>query len=257
MTLTLTADPDLARVTIAGTALTLGTKTLRRDDVNGEHLVLRRAGHGGGTTITIVDQDPARYGLIRYTLVTTEAGTDTVLATERATITMPPATSGPILHLPVLPQHRVTAAAVTDLAPTVRARYTAHEVIGRTDPVLTLARAHPVTGRLTLRMRDAATAYAALALYARGDVALLRLTEAGGARDLWHLAESADATPQHTTTTGRWWDVTVSYLQVPAPSAGGQLGEMTWTFEDVAAAHTFNGVDNNYADLDAVAVGPL
>lgn len=248
MPLTLTPDPVAATVRVAATGLPAGPITLTRTDINGAAPVRRRAGHGGSTSITVTDHDAARHGLIRYSA--TAAGT-----TIYASTTMAPRAAGPVLHLPVLPHYKLAARALVSLTSTAPGGHTAHDVIGRADPVVILAPSRPPRGSLTLRVDDDAAAAAVAALYATGHVAMLRMA-GPDAPDLHHLAETVDTGPAHTGPDGRrMWDVTVSWAAVPAPT-GGLAGDYGWTFADVTAAGTFAALAAAYADLDDVAVGP-
>ena len=246
MTVTLTPNGPAATVRVVVTGLPAGTITITRADVNGTAVVLRRTGHTGSGSITVTDTGPARHGLVRYTA--TAGG-----ASQHADTQLPPADPGPVLHLPVRPHFRVQALALLEASRRVDGGHITHDVIGRPDPVLTLGRARTGGGTFTLRVPDAATADAVADLYARGDVAQLRMADPGAA-DLFHVADDVQTSPAPPAGPTRRWDVSVSYLSVPAPP-GPVAGAYTWTFSDVTDVGSFADVAAGFADFDALAVG--
>lgn len=164
------------------------------------------------------------------------------------------AAAGPWLHIPVTPSLS-TVADLYGYSDNRQSGSTLHEVIGRSDPLVTIG--VPSMRRGQLRYRTASRAEAELlgSIYGSRETAMLRTSD-GEVSDFYHVAESVSLSPGDQLAAGRTWYVDVSYLETARPTAPLK-GAAGWTFASVLVNHTdFASVRASYdtfADLTAGA----
>lgn len=246
--LTLTPDPGTASVRLTLTGAPAGPVTIARVDANGARPVRLLAGQEPiAGDLTVTDYEPALAGdLIRYD-VKDGAGVTVSASTTLAGVTRPQ------LQLAALPQYRLALDLVTGYGADRAGTTTVHDVIGRTDPVVTLGRLGTRRGTLTLWAADHGAARAVEQLADRSNVLLLRQGDHSG-MDLYFVATRTGVTPDDEATSPRRWSVELDYVEVAAPT-GNLLGALGWTFEDVATLGSFAALPATFATFTDLTVG--
>lgn len=241
--------PYLSRltVTILPAAYSYATFALTRTDANGVRPVrlLDRQEIVGGSLI-IEDAEAALTGTITYQLRSALGETTTVSTTLDGT-------PGYRLAPAVFPQWAVTVGMVTGYHATRTTSTAVHEVIGRPDPVLRLGALKLRRGTLTIWCDSYDALTAALGVYQRGEVVLLRQGDYAGL-DMYHVA--TETREEGYDAEHRRWRLDVTYVEVAVPR-GPLLGSPSWTWDDLAAMFpTWDAVTAFFATWNAAQIGP-
>lgn len=247
---TLTATPQPATASVALALTPTGTVTqILRADANGIRPVRAQAGQFPTSSATaLIDNEAALTGPVSYTVVGGGgASATTALDVDAEWLTVPvtPARS-----------ERVDApVGVSGYASARESQSTVHRVIDRPDPVITLGVLALRTGSMELWCPDIAAARRWEAVYARGEVVLLRQGHAG--LDMYHTASRTGIEPQGDPASDLRWRLTIDYIEVAYP-AGNQLGTLGWSVDDVTATYpTVAAVTQAFATVNDLTIGPL
>lgn len=237
---TITATPDTAAGTITLTiAHDAPVTSLYRADANGTRPVRLPAGvlpTGTAGTLTVTDHEAALTGYIEYR--TNDAMTTLTLAGARL----------PRFVLPFTPVYAVQVETVNNYSAARTSTSTAHEVIGRPDPVLNLGRLRPRSGSLEIITRAYAGYRDVEAVFERGAIVLYRQTEHQG-MDMYFHCPGITATPD-----GGRWRVRLDYQEVTFPDGNLQT-PAGWTFTALKnAGGTFNDVAQDYRNFVDLAL---
>jgi len=237
---TITATPDTDAGTITLTiAHTAPVTSLYRADANGTRPVRLPAGvlpTAATGTLTVVDHEAAMTGYIEYR--TNDAMTAATLA----------GAALPRFVLPFTPVYAVKVETVTNYAGARTSTSTAHEIIGRPDPVLNLGRLRPRVGSLEIIARTYADYRDVEAVFERGAIVLYRQTEHQGMDMYFHATGIAPA------PDGGRWRVRLDYQEVTFPDGNLQT-PAGWTFDALkAAGGTFNDVAQDYRNFTDLAL---
>ena len=225
-------------------------KTVYRTDVNGTAQVRTLAGYLPGAPnqpVNIIDQEAALEGGVSYE-VTTSAGVFAASAVM--------GTSQPWLTVVIDPSQAVTVPMVSNYSAGRAAQTTVHQIIGRSDPLVTLGPLSTREGTLEFWCPDHATARSIERLYARRMVMLLRTSLHDGL-DVYHVPRSTDVAPLNIEGGETRWAVRVTYVEVRRPT-GNVLGTLGWDYDSVlAASAAYTAVTLAFEDYDALEIGPL
>ena len=258
--LTLTPDYEAGSVTIHATGL-VGGEVLRRTDRNGwvpVRLFPDQVPTDGELIVT--DTELALFGSIAYEMGDAYASIrlDGVnYPFQRVTGDRLTQVSNPSIS--AVPLLTITATA------TRTSTSTEHEVIGREDTITTRGPLGLRRGNLEFLTQGIEEANALTAVYASGQVALLRYvasTFAGESTglprstDLYHRAESVTFTPVGNSENGRqYYQVTVAYIEKANPS-DPLAGSAGWTFDALTEAYPdFAAVAADFASFSELTVG--
>ena len=197
-------------------------------------------------TLVVEDAEAALLGAITYQL-TSATGETTTASTSLA------GTTGYLLAPAIYPQWAVSVPLVTVYEATRTTATIVHEVIGREDPVMRLGAFRLRRGTLTLWCADYAALTAALGVYQRGEVVLLRQGDYPGL-DMYHVA--TEARESGYDEAWRRWRLDVTYVETAFPR-GPLLGASTWTWDDQAASFpTWDAVAAFFATWNDTQIGP-
>ena len=225
-TLTLTPLPDLGAVRI----LALGAPDpdvalpITRTDANGSRLVRQAPGQiTSAGELVLVDYEPALHGPITYSTI--ENAT--------ASTTLDGLVAGPIVASVVRPARRADVQALVDYAETYAGAATAHQVIGRADPIVLLGPAARRQADAGLLVETYGQAQAVVEAIVAGSVVMFRQVTYGG-MDAYGVVTSTRVSPTNTELDEPAWLVTIGYLAVPPPDVD-LAGGAAWTYADVLA----------------------
>jgi hypothetical protein len=188
-----------------------GTAPVRLED--GQELV--------GGSLIVTDYEPSLVGPISYTVTTVETVTET---TELGVDAL-------WLNVPELPQFNAQPELWLGLTSGRASSSTAHDVIDRPDPIMTMGRLRLRRGELRLWFDDYGAAHALAELYDQGAVSLLRQPYLDRA-DMYHtLAPGAEIRVDPLDVESTRWGVTIPYVECARP-LGPQQGAASWTYGD-------------------------
>jgi len=254
-TLTATANATTAAVLLVVDAPTGATLVaLTRTDVNGSRPVRLLDGQDldGTGALTITDYEPALTGAVGYAVtildgVTREDATDTVTFDGTAML--------PRLAPAVRPDLGVTLTMVRTYEATRASTTTVHDVIGRTDPLVSLGVQGTRRGALGLFCPTYADARAVEATLGAGEVVLLRTQEFEGL-DMYLVGTSSQVRPFDDETTIRRWEVVVEFVETAAP-LGALYGALGWDYAaSLARNATFADSLAEFATFGDLTAGP-
>lgn len=241
---------------IAGVSVTLlpvgtydlGRFTLTRTDANGTRSVRLLDGQEiiDGTLI-VEDAEAAMVGPVSYQLTSASGAVSQVVTTLDGA-------GGYRLAPAVYPQWAVTADLVTGYDATRPSSSVVHEIIGREDPVVRLGPLKLRRGTLTFWCASYATLRAALDVYRRGEVVLLRQPDFPGF-DMYHVVTEAR---ESGYDEGRQrWRLDVTFIEQNYP-LGPLLGAARWTWDDlVALCSTWDDVARMFPTWNDAQIGPV
>lgn len=242
-------NPYLSRVAVTTlpAAYDLATFTLTRTDANGVRPVRLLDGQEIiDGTLVVEDAEAALVGAITYQL-TSALGVTTTVSTSLA------GTVGYRLAPAPFPQWATTAALVTGYDASRSTSTTVHEVIGRADPVVRLGAVRLRRGMLTVWCKSYVDLVAALDVYRRGEVVMLRQPHDPGL-DMYHAATEVRESPYDEAW--RRWRLDVTYVEVAFPR-GPLLGSPSWTWDDLAAMFpTWDAALAFFDTWNAAQIGP-
>lgn len=245
---TITATPQAATASILlqVSGAPAGAVSLTRVDANGAAAVRLRENQAPiGGSLTIVDNEAALVGLLRYDVK------DAANATVSASATLAGLVPLPQLTVPVLSTLGVELEMVLDYGASYPSTGSVHDVVKGTAPIPNLGPLGARRGQLELYAADYTAALRIVSCYSRGHVVMLRQPTIDGL-DLYHVADGQDAV-RVAPDQGRW-RVAVNYREVRSPSAP-QMGVAGWTYADLSAAYpsyaAVRAAFGSYADLAA------
>ena len=220
--------------------------TIMRVDANGARPVRLRAGQEPiGGVMTITDYEAALVGPIRYDLTDSAGGTASVSTTLEDLVELPQ------LVVARLPQYRASIRSVTGYTGDRDSTATVHDVIGRRDPVVSLGVLRMRRGTLQCWAPDFPAVAELEALAGLGEVLHLRQPTHPG-MDMYLAA--GRTSPEYVD--GRWI-VSLDYTELATPS-GPLLGDVGWTYDDVATGHaSYAQARDAFPSYASLAVGPV
>lgn len=235
------------KVTVLPPAYDYARFSLTRTDANGVRPVRLLEGQEiTDGSLVVEDAEAALTGAITYQLTSALGAITTASTTLDGVV-------GYYLHPALHPQWTAVLPLVTGYFATRTAATIVHEVIGRPDPVARLGALRLRRGTLTLWCESYEALTAALDVYRRGEVVLLRQGDYAGL-DMYHIA--TDTQEEGFDPEYRRWRLAVTFVEVAVPR-GGLLGSPTWTWDDLAATYpTWDAVMAAFPDWNAVQIGP-
>ena len=247
--LTLTPQPSTASVLIQITGAPAGPVVITRSDANGVATVRLREGQEPiSGSLTLSDFEPALVGPLAYDVVDSAGDTTSDSTTLAGTVARPQI--GGVQQ----PGLEFDPELVTGYDANRPGASTVHRVIGRADPVITLAPSHTREGRLSVWCRDHEEAVTAARVLAQARILMFRQPTHPG-MDMYFYAENVTTRPLQATADGWRWVTECDYLELRSPTLP-LLGAAGWTFGDVVASFpTFAAVRSAFADFDALLVG--
>lgn len=220
--------------------------TILRVDANGARPVRLREGQEPiAGTMTITDYEAALVGPIRYDLTDSAGGIVTVSTTLEELVELPQ------LVVARLPQYRAAVQYVTGYTAARESTATVHDVIARTDPVVSLGVLRMRRGALTCWVPDYAGVAALESLAGLGQILHLRQPSHAG-MDMYFAP--GRTSPEYVD--GRWL-VSIDYVEL-APPSGPLLGDVGWTYDDVATGYaTYAQLRDAFPTYAALAIGAV
>lgn len=258
-TLTTTVDHTTGTVTIEASAMPANARLTRYDRNGLQPVRLYEGQDAQDGSLVVTDSELSLFGPVEYRMggVTATVRLDGVedpntrTTTDLIALVSNPGTLAPILLTLSLDAERESLT-------------TEHEVIGRSETIGVTGPLRLRTGTLEFLAADADQAARIEAIYAYGQVALIRFTASTltqeafvRAPDLYHTARSVRFTPDAYTLEGRqYWVVSVAFTEKRSPTFP-LAGSPGWSYGDLEAdynsyAEAYNRF-STYADL---AVGP-
>ena len=246
--LALTAQLATSSVLLTITGAPAGPVTIARTDVNGVRTVRLRAGQEPSAgTLILVDYEPALTGELRYEV------TDSAAAVTVTTLPAGLALTGTVIGSVYLPQYAVAVTQVTGYESGRERATVIHEVIDRSDWLVTYGPTRGRRGTLTVHCATYAAAAALDALCARlGEPLQLRQPTHPGL-DMYFTVTHSRISPAVDGATS--WTVELEYTEQAWPS-GVLLGAAGWTVASVAAWGTCLKVRSDFATCAALVAGP-
>lgn len=211
MPLTLSPQPARGAITLTATGLTGTLTSIVRwgsNDIAGS--VVRRppglAVSGGGFTFTDYDVPP---GHDRYRYYVTTSGSNVWADVDMV--------RGPSIGPVQNPAQTIAIDLVTDFRATRTTAATVHQVIDRTDALVTLNAGRLVQGSVDLWVASYTAALALEAVLNTRDVLALR-GDNSTPLQRWLVPQRVELAPQNQQTTPRRWSVRVDFVEVAGAS---------------------------------------
>lgn len=224
--------------------------SIYRTDVNGTAQVRTLLGvlpSDPDDLVNVYDQEAALAGEVSYE-ITSSVTVYTVAATMEG--------AQPWLTVVLDPKQASAVPLVLNYNGGRQASSTVHEIVGRTDPLVTLGVLRTRQGMLEFWCPDHATVRTLERLYAKNMVMLLREPLHPG-MDLYHVPTGTDISPLSIEGRLTRWGLRVNYIEVKRPS-GNVLGTLGWDYDDVAASYPdYASLLAVYEDYEGLEIGPL
>lgn len=250
-TITAVQVPAAGAVDVTVTSSPAEVGGVLRVDSSGSHLVRHSEMDAPWPSpLTLRDRECPLSGPVTYVAVSGAEGA--ALAQVSLTTTM----DGAWLTVPQRPGVAVSPTLVLDLSSQQSGQLAVHEVIGRRDPVTTAGVAGSRRPRLQVLCADHETAQAVAAVYATGDVVLVRQAGMPGLT-IWHQMETLDVSPRLDLAEAgsEPWAVDVSAVEVAAPES--VIIPPGWTYDDLLAGYSsYTAVMSAFGSYTALLDGP-
>ena len=246
---TFTATPDTA--TGAVNLVITQTKPVRSiTRANGYGSASVRPAQGqlpsAATGTTLIPDYEGAHGVNSYTLYHTDGTTEIA----SATLTV----DKPWLLVPIAPNYSEQVETITDYSAGRETFSTAHQIIGRPDPIVNFGKLGTRKGTLDIFTASLEDAARVTRVFDRGEAVLLKQTVPG--MDMYLAATSLDLAPYSVQgEADTRWKLSVGYLEILRP-AGNLAGALGWTFDALALAYpSFDAQLAAFASFDDLTLG--
>lgn len=191
-------------------------------------------------------------------LVDYEAAAGTVIYSVNdgaASIAVENTIDSPWLMMPIMAQFSTPIRGIYSYDSSRAMSSTIHPIIGRSNPLVTIGKLQSRQGQFDIWCEDYAEAREIEAVFARGEIVMMRQNEAG--LDMYFTASSVSTNPYNVNGEKTRWKVTVQFIETLRPE-GFLVGALGWNFDSLATGYaTYNDVLATFATYDDLTLGEV